>query len=54
MRKANSSKLGSGFGVGIRDGISNPDQYKVMKVDRKNKKKKGKGGMKVQGFSTYQ
>ena len=25
-----------------------------MKVDRKNKKKKGKGGMKVQSLSTYQ
>jgi len=25
MRKANSSKLGAGFGVGIRDGINNTD-----------------------------
>ncbi len=54
MRKANSSKLGSGFGVGLREGMTQADQIKVLKLDRKNKKKNKKGGMKVQGYSNYQ
>lgn len=49
MMKANVSKHGLGFGAAGGQGLSQAEQIKVLRSERKNKKK-GKKAIKVQGY----